>query len=86
MSRALAQGLHRIYNRTNQALQNVESLESLESLESRGSLERCSLPVERKRLEKNAKQAMNYWLGKKYHRPRTKRFVEKIKRGYPLLL
>jgi len=83
VSRALAPGLHRIYNRTNQALQNVESLESLES---RGSLERCSLPVERKRLEKNAKQAMNYWLGKKYHRPRTKRFVEKIKRGYPLLL
>ena len=74
---ALAQGLHGIYDRTSQALQNLESLETLKTLQSDSFL------VERKRLEKNARHSMKYWLGKEYHRTRTRRFVEKIKRGYP---
>ena len=83
---ALAQGLHRIYDRTNQALHKIESLETMETMERVESMEDprpSPFLGERKRLEKNAKQAMKYWLGKEYRRPRTKRFVEKIKRGYP---
>jgi transposase len=76
---ALAQGLHRIYDRTTRTLHRIQGQENQENP---GNLS-GSLSVERKKLERNAKQAMKYWLGKDYHRPRTKKFVEKIRRGYP---
>jgi transposase len=78
---ALAQGLHRIYDRTTRTLHRIQGQENQESLWNPGNLP-GSLSMEKK-LERNAKQAMKYWLGKDYHRPRTKKFVEKIRRGYP---
>ncbi len=57
---ALAQGLHGIHDRTNSGLEKIENLESMEDLQLSPSLR------ERKRLEKNAKQAMKYWLSKEY--------------------
>jgi len=41
-------------------------------------------PLEkRKRLVRNAKRTMRYWMRKRYKKTKVREFVEKIRRGYP---
>jgi transposase len=47
------------------------------------ALENDSSPEERKGLAKNAMRAMNRLMNKRYKSSRVRKFVEKIKRGYP---
>lgn len=47
------------------------------------ALEKKPPPEQRKRLARNAKRAMMYWMGRRYRKAKVKKFVEKIRRGYP---
>lgn len=47
------------------------------------ALEKEPPPELRKRLTKNAKKAMRYWMSKQYKSARIRKFIEKIQRGYP---
>ena len=47
------------------------------------ALEKEPPPGERARLARNAKRAMRHWARKPYKRPKVRKFVEKIKRGFP---
>jgi len=47
------------------------------------ALEKEPPPEERTRLARNAMRAMKYWMNKPYKKNRVRKFVGKIKRGYP---
>ena len=47
------------------------------------ALEKEPPPEERKRLARNAKRAMRYWLQKRYKKTKVRKFIEKIQRGFP---
>jgi transposase len=47
------------------------------------ALEKEPPPRERRRLARNAKRAMRYWMNKQYKKTRVRKFIEKIWRGFP---
>jgi len=47
------------------------------------ALEKEPPPEKRKKLARNAKRAMRYWMHKRYKKTKVLEFIEKIRRGYP---